>query len=99
MRTETIRIESNYSSRPLKKHPYANAKVLETDTGAILVSYSTVVAQISFDKAFCYGLYSMTTRKHISAFANEHGLSYGVFKKVYEGEYLCYDISANEFVK
>lgn len=90
---------TTYPSRQLKNHPYANAKLLETENGTILVSYYTVVAQIASGKAYCYGLYSPTTRKHISAFAKEYGLDYSVFKKVFEGGYKYYDISADEFVK
>ena len=87
-----------YPTRPLRNHPYANATVVETEKGSALISYRTVVAQIADNKVFCYGLYSMTTRHHISAFAAENGLNYDIFKKVYEGGYEYYDISTDTFV-
>lgn len=66
--------------------PYANAYTREERDGSItLVSYVTEVAKINADGSItCNGLYSATTRRHISAFAREYGLSYYDFKRDYE---------------
>lgn len=57
----------------LKKMPYAQAHIAHYDDGAVaLVSYATTVAAIDRDGWLTvYGLYSATTRKHLSAFAAE----------------------------
>lgn len=59
--------------KKLVSMPYAQAKVeiLNCDT-VILVSYTTQVVIIKDGWLTCYGLYSMTTRKHISAFLKEY---------------------------
>lgn len=59
--------------RKLKRMPYANAKVIETPNETRLQSYETIVATLSNDGWLSVnGLYSMTTRKHISAFVREY---------------------------
>jgi hypothetical protein len=78
--------------RKLKAHPYANAFVeIDTDGNKYLWSYRTLVCELRTDGWFkCYGLYSMTTRKHISAFMKEYGggvLKYDNAKSAYEGNY------------
>ena len=66
----------------LSAMPYAQAHVEETRFGTRLVSYSTVVAEISNGDLYVYGLYSMTTRKHISAYLKEYAnLPYSVAKE------------------
>lgn len=52
--------------------PYANAHVIMDNDSIILVSYSTPVIICNRDGwVKCTGLYSMTTRRHISAFVKE----------------------------
>ncbi len=78
--------------KKLSAMPYAQAFVEITDDGtACLFSYNTLVASISPDGwCCCYTLYSQTTRKHISAFADEYTscLNYSDFKKAYSEEYI-----------
>ena len=78
--------------RKLSAMPYAQAHVEIADDGSIcLFSYTTLVASIDADGwCCCYGLYSQTTRKHISAFANEYAapLNYFDFKRAYSEEYI-----------
>jgi hypothetical protein len=61
--------------KKLTKMPYAQAHIEILDDGTIvLVSYATRVAQILPNGWLTvYGLYSMTTRRHISAFMGEYG--------------------------
>ena len=73
--------------RKLHNHPYANCRVVEHKvTGKetdkfirtwALCSYKTFVLEVSetSDGWFleCYGLYSMTTRRHISWFLDDIG--------------------------
>ena len=78
-------------TKKLSKIPYGNAMVRLWDDGSkSLVSYSTTVAEIDKDGwLVVYGLYSATTRKHISAFMSEHtcGLHYYDAKKCYLDNY------------
>ena len=68
----------------LKSMPYAQAKVYETTRGFILVSYVTTVAEIEDGWLTIYGLYSKTTRRHISAFVKEYcGMDYYTAKQLY----------------
>ena len=65
----------NYVSctKALKYMPYAQAGVNLYDDGTIvLISYTTEVIRIEKNVLTCTGLYSMTTRKHISAFLREY---------------------------
>jgi len=59
--------------KKLAKMPYAQACVIITNDGTVLLkSYETIVAAITPERWLTvYGLYSMTTRKHISAFLAE----------------------------
>lgn len=74
--------------KKLSAMPYAQAHVEIDDDGSVyLFSYTTLVAGITADgTCYCNGLYSMTTRKHISAFAREYAspLTYYSFKMMYE---------------
>lgn len=81
----------------LKKMPYAQAKVQLLETGVNLrcnlISYTTCVAHI-IDGGWLLvnGLYSATTRKHLSAFASEYcDANYSIIKKCYEKN-LAYNI-------
>lgn len=82
--------------KKLEKMPYAQAHIEIKDNTYYLFSYITLVATVRYDDdgkwARCYGLYSQTTRKHISAFAKEHNLQFDDFKglagKPYE---MCLD--------
>lgn len=71
--------------------PYAQAHVeIDTDSNVNLFSYVTLVASITNDGWLTvYGLYSATTRKHISAFVREYTdkLAYSDAKAAYEGNY------------
>ena len=79
--------------RTLRTMPYANAKVRNyADIGKdliVLQSYETDVIIIDHDWLECTGLYSMTIRKHISAFMREWGNGFTFYdvKKAYEGGY------------
>lgn len=86
----------------LAKMPYAQAHIQILETGSNfrcnLVSYTTCVAHI-IDGGWVIvnGLYSATTRKHLSAFAAEYcGTDYYTLKKCYT-ENLAYNIYTKEF--
>lgn len=70
--------------KKLNAMPYAQAHIEIMDNTYYLFSYTTLVAVVRYTDdgkwVKCYGLYSATTRKHISAFAREHGLTYQDFK-------------------
>ena len=85
--------------RKLRKMPYAQAKVLITPDETLLISYSTAVIIIRDNVMRVTGLYSMTTRKHISAFMSEYypNLGFSVAKKCAE-ESCVYDLDKNQFV-
>ena len=73
--------------RTLKNMPYAQAKVMENENTITLISYTTTVIEIDKKNGWvrCYGTYSQTTRKHISAFCREMdmGLEYYLMKRIY----------------
>lgn len=56
----------------LKSMPYAQAKVLVDKNTIALKSYNTIVAEIENGWLKVYGLFSMTTRRHLSAFCKEY---------------------------
>lgn len=62
--------------KALRKMPYAQAKTRDySDIGKdmrVLQSYATDVIIVNNGFLECTGLYSMTTRKHISAFLWEY---------------------------
>lgn len=62
------------TTRKLKFMPYAQARVSITSDGSIfLISYTTTVIHVDPSGwLVCTGLYSATTRKHISAFLREY---------------------------
>ena len=63
--------------RKLKYMPYAQAQVKQYGDVIILQSYATDVIIIENGVMQVTGLYSMTTRKHISAFMREYHPEYG----------------------
>lgn len=77
--------------KKLTKMPYANAHIeIDNDGNTYLYSYVTLVAELTAENWLTiFGLHSMTTRKHISAFCSEYcGLiDYCYAKKAYEGGY------------
>lgn len=78
--------------------PYANARVEIYEKGNYirLISYNTIVADLIDDVVTVHGLYSATTRKHISAFMREYcGSSYAVAKALYEN-HMSMDITTGE---
>lgn len=82
--------------KKLTAMPYAQAHIEIDDNGnQYLYSYVTLVAGIENGLAFCNGLHSMTTRKHIGAFAKENGLDYQTFKKLFEDN-MTMDIATGE---
>ena len=74
--------------RTLRKMPYAQAKVRDyADIGSdtrVLQSYATDVIIVKKGLLECTGLYSMTTRKHISAFLWEYypNISFNTIKSI-----------------
>lgn len=74
--------------KKLTKMPYANAHIEIDENGNVyLYSYVTLVAELANDGWLTiFGLYSMTTRKHISAFCKEYcgAVNYQYAKKAYE---------------
>lgn len=81
----------------LKSMPYAQAKVLFTSDLTVLVSYTTAVAAITTDGWLTvFGLYSMTTRRHIGAFMREYcNSNYQFAKWLYENGY-TYNLNTGE---
>ena len=82
----------------LRAMPYAQAHIKHEPNRIVLVSYVTEVAAIIGGVLVVRGLYSATTRKHISAFVREYcGCDYYIAKKCY-AEKLGYDIVLQEYV-
>lgn len=87
------------TTKVLTKIPTGNAKVLIEGNLIQLKSYQTIVAEIRDNWLTIYGLYSLTTRKHISAFVEEYcGFGYQLAKTIYEDGYKI-DIITGEVVK
>jgi hypothetical protein len=83
----------------LKAMPYAQAKVKRYPNHIVLVSYATEVAEIVGGVLIVHGLYSMTTRKHISAFVREYcGIDYQTAKRCYTNG-LGYDLLTKDYVR
>lgn len=82
----------------LSAMPYAQAKVIIMDNGNIVLrSYYTDAAMIRSDGWLTInGLYSATTRKHISAFVKEYAnISYQLAKQLYNDK-MRYNIYTGE---
>lgn len=87
--------------KKLNKMPYAQAKVIITDNGNIILrSYYTNVAMIRSDGWLTInGLYSATTRRHISAFVKEYAnISYQLAKDLCVKK-MAYNIYTGEVVE
>ena len=87
--------------RNLKNMPYAQAKIMEDENTIALISYTTTVIEIGKNNGWvrCYGTFSQTTRKHISAFCREMGmgLDYYLMKKI-ANEGLMYNVDSKVFI-
>lgn len=83
--------------KKLKFMPYAQAHIIRCPNCIILVSYKTEVAEIKGGVLRVYGLYSMTTRKHIGAFMKEFGFDYSIAKYCYTHN-VGFDIITKEYV-
>ena len=93
--------------RKLSRMPYAQAQIREYRKREgcdrnydVLQSYQTDVLMIDYDNCTvtCYGLYSATTRKHISSFMREKGLYYYIAKKCYE-QNADYNFVTGEYIR
>jgi hypothetical protein len=66
-------------------HKYAQAHMEPIHNGLALYSYTTKVAEVRNGWLKIFGLYSMTTRRHISWFMREiGGFTYQLAKQLYE---------------
>ena len=85
----------------LTKMPYAQARVQTYERGRIiqLISYKTKVADIVDGWLTVYGLYSQTTRRHISAFVQEYALVKYEFAKNLHNDKYQYNIYTGEVRK
>lgn len=86
------------TSSTLKSMPYAQAHIIRRPNIITLVSYKTEVAEIRGGVLTVYGLYSMTTRKHIGAFMKEFGLDYSIAKYCYT-HHVRFDIATKEYIE
>ena len=89
------------TTKKLDSMPYAQAYVkctAETAT-VILVSYSTMGAELCDGWLTIFGLYSQTTRKHIGAFMKEYCNSTYQFAKQLFEENIRYNIFTGEIEK
>lgn len=86
-------------TRKLSAMPYAQAHVeIAEDYSTYLFSYTTLVAYVEGGNLYVNGLYSQTTRKHISAFLKEYfNLPYIIAKACYFN-HAVYFIEENVFV-
>ena len=85
----------------LKSMPYAQAHIRVCDNGSVhLFSYETMVAEIDKDGWLrIYGLFSQTTRRHISAFMKEYTpCTYSTAKQIYQDD-MVLNIKTGEIVK
>ena len=64
-------------------HKYAQAHMEPIHNGLALYSYTTKVAEVRDGWLKIFGLYSMTTRRHISWFMRELGFTYQRAKQLY----------------
>ena len=71
-------------TKTLAKMPYAQAQTRDYLGMRILQSYATDVIIVQNGLMRCTGLYSMTTRKHISAFLWEYypSISFNMVKAI-----------------
>lgn len=87
--------------KKLNTMPYAQAHTETIDGIQHLFSYNTLVATYRKDDdgtwIRCYGLHSVTTRRHISAFARENGLTFKDFKDI-AGEPYEFNTNTGEII-
>jgi len=76
-------------------HKYAQAHMEPIHNGLALYSYTTKVAEVRDGWLRIFGLYSMTTRRHIGWFMRELGKDYQLAKKLYE-DYMMMNIYTGE---
>lgn len=75
-------------AKKFNSHPYANCEIITLPNGLALKSYSTIAATIEDGWLKINGLYSATTRRHISWFAKEYAnLEYRTAKRLYTDGY------------
>lgn len=67
-------------------HKSAQTYMEPIQNGLALYSYTTRVAEVQNGWLRIKGLYSMTTRKHISWFMRELGFDYQTAKRLYEDD-------------
>ena len=67
-------------------HKYAQAHMEPIHNGLALYSYTTKVAEVRDGWLRIFGLYSMTTRRHIGWFMRELGKTYQLAKQLYEDD-------------
>lgn len=81
-------------------HEHAQVKVIVEETGTVrLISYVTEVITVENGIMNVHGLYSMTTRKHISWFLREWypRISYQSMKYAYEHDALI-DVVTGQYI-
>ena len=84
--------------KKLSAMPYAQAKVAIVYNGSYLVSYRTLAALVKDGWLIVNGLYSATTRKHISAYVKEYAnADFAIAKRCFK-ENLNYNIHTGEFM-
>ena len=82
----------------LKSMPYAQAKIRRDTNRVALISYTTTVCEIVGGVLVVHGLYSMTTRRHISAFMREFDMDYYIAKECYERK-VNFDMIERKFLE
>lgn len=86
-------------TRKLAKIPYGQAAVRILPARISLISYATEAACIIGEWVYVNGLYSATTRRHLSAFAAEFcNTNYYTLKKCYE-QRLKFNVRTGEFAE
>lgn len=78
-------------------HKSAQTHMEPIANGIALYSYTTLVAEVREGWLHIYGLYSMTTRRHIGWFMRELGFTYQLAKQLYEDDKL-FNIYTGEIV-
>ena len=88
-----------YVDRRLPGMEYAQAGIIHEPGAELLVSYETVVAEKRADGwIHIYGLFSASTRKHLSKWGKLHNIPYNFIKDLYE-KGLEYNIETGEVQK
>ena len=82
--------------KKLPDHEYMQAGTILHNNGEFLVSYDTIVAEITDGWIHSYGTFSRTTARHIGIWARQYGLSYYFIKQLYEKN-LEYNIYSKEY--